>query len=817
MMRTHTTASISIVALLISSSLACASTWESGGTLPAAKQHAFAVERGGAIYAIGGTPWVNGGDQDGSVHCRLSSTWVTAAPLDGTGPTIPVGGGVDGLGRIIFFGGLSIDNGDDGKNKIYDPLEGAQGSIADPPDDVEQLGFAFATDELGRLYWLGGGEDSFASSFCARYDALTNSWTTLAALPGGVRDACACSDGAGHMLVIGGIANGGAVTADVKRYDVATNTWSNIAVPDLPAPVRGARAVRGADHRIYVIGGVDAGGAVRNTVDALNLYTNTWTSAAPLGIGRTEFAATLGSDDFIYVIGGTAADGSALNSVERMFTAVCPELPDPPVTATVWTGQTAQLLANVTGGGLLEYGWTRDGAVLVDGPTGSGSILSGTATAVLTIGNVGGADVGNYEVTASNDCGTVSGAVASLHIASPPAVPSSWIVTHLHPAWAKSSSATCMGGERQGGSVTVDVGGYTNISVPVTWRGTAESVTDMTPPGSIGGGIADIEGDIAVGWWWWPYQCYVSGQWYTCHSKQAAKWVGEPAVFSNLQWSGWEYSSANVVHDGVIGGSVTTDDAVGNVWWHALLWNFNGYSGYDLHPAGTSSSSVTAMDGGKQFGSILTPYPGPTYHAAMWSGSPATFVDMHPGGMSASFITDAADGLQVGYTGYPYDGAKACLWAGSPQSYVSLHPPGATLSHAYVVSKGVILGDATIGGETLVGFWSVGSSQFTVFDSLLIPDGFSSVSIAEFRVADNGTFTIVGSGYNAALARNEALMWTSRPALLADLNGDGAVNGADLGTLLGQWGDCPECSADFNGDGEVDGADLGTLLGAWTG
>ncbi|MDG2030210.1 MAG: hypothetical protein P8J45_04315 [Phycisphaerales bacterium] len=35
--------------------------------------------------------------------------------------------------------------------------------------------------------------------------------------------------------------------------------------------------------------------------------------------------------------------------------------------------------------------------------------------------------------------------------------------------------------------------------------------------------------------------------------------------------------------------------------------------------------------------------------------------------------------------------------------------------------------------------------------------------------------------------------------------------------LLGDWGMCTseECPADFNGDGIVDGADLGILLGAW--
>ena len=47
----------------------------------------------------------------------------------------------------------------------------------------------------------------------------------------------------------------------------------------------------------------------------------------------------------------------------------------------------------------------------------------------------------------------------------------------------------------------------------------------------------------------------------------------------------------------------------------------------------------------------------------------------------------------------------------------------------------------------------------------------------------------------------------------ADLTGDGQVDGADLGLLLGAWGG-PGAS-DLTGDGNTDGADLGLLLGAW--
>lgn len=47
----------------------------------------------------------------------------------------------------------------------------------------------------------------------------------------------------------------------------------------------------------------------------------------------------------------------------------------------------------------------------------------------------------------------------------------------------------------------------------------------------------------------------------------------------------------------------------------------------------------------------------------------------------------------------------------------------------------------------------------------------------------------------------------------ADLNGDGQVNGGDLGILLANWGGSG--CGDLNFDGDVNGADLGLLLAAW--
>ena len=48
-----------------------------------------------------------------------------------------------------------------------------------------------------------------------------------------------------------------------------------------------------------------------------------------------------------------------------------------------------------------------------------------------------------------------------------------------------------------------------------------------------------------------------------------------------------------------------------------------------------------------------------------------------------------------------------------------------------------------------------------------------------------------------------------------DINGDGAVNGADLAALLSGWGSSA-IELDLDGNGTVGGGDLARLLGAWS-
>lgn len=75
--------------------------------------------------------------------------------------------------------------------------------------------------------------------------------------------------------------------------------------------------------------------------------------------------------------------------------------------------------------------------------------------------------------------------------------------------------------------------------------------------------------------------------------------------------------------------------------------------------------------------------------------------------------------------------------------------------------------------------------------------------------------TIVGSGRDEA---NQQLIFVldlhgGGSPCVADISGDGVVDGADLGVLLSTWGQSGQ--GDLDGNGVIDGADLGNLLVAW--
>jgi hypothetical protein len=111
--------------------------------------------------------------------------------------------------------------------------------------------------------------------------------------------------------------------------------------------------------------------------------------------------------------------------------------------------------------------------------------------------------------------------------------------------------------------------------------------------------------------------------------------------------------------------------------------------------------------------------------------------------------------------------------------------------------------------------WSYGNEVGPCADlRLCLPPGTFNVFVAPLA-----SYPVCGtesSSYTVLLELDPESQAACQP-LVGDIDGDGRVNGVDIGYLLNKWGSNDPGLADISGDGVVDGRDLGLLLGAWTG
>lgn len=794
---------------------AFAQTWQAVNPVLSgtdSREFAAGVSVGSTIVALGGKPFTTPTEGDGVVHALLDNAWYAPPHLDGEGPLIRQGAGVDDLGRIIFFGGVRDGDGEPGNARVYDLVLGVRQSIAprgaSAPDDY----FAWTSDDMGRIYSLGGSsyDGTGISAYAERYVGSTNFWQAIAPMITPVRDACAAYDGAGHIFVIGGIGTSGARSTNVARYDIAANAWSDTVVADIPVAVSGARAVRGADGLIYLLGGRSGGGigVAENRTWFYRPDTNSWSSGATMSVARTHFAAALGNDSYIYAIGGSN-DAGGTDACERLYTPICPQIASQPQSGSVWAGGATRFFVTVTGGSPMSYQWRRDGNPLADGPSGTGSTISGATTAVLTIAGTNAADIAAYDVIATNPCGSSASAAATMTIRQPPTSNTQWQVTNLHPAWVDGSSyANAISDGRIGGSgvmtTTLPDGRVFNLHHPILWDINLEP-SDITPPGSVGGAIYDIGGDFLVGWFWHTWQCYSGGQYWTCAWESAGFWQGDPPVFQERHLSGAEFDAIYDTDGVSMVGSATYDGSGGVHYSVATHHVAPNYWAFVVSAPDASSTMLAAVDGDDLYGTIYTANPGAVAHAASWVNS--AFADLHPAGYARSFISDAADGQAVG-TAYVGETAHAGLWVNGV--FADLNPAGVGVSSLSIVKEGLQAGSA----DNVPGLW-LGTSESFIPLQDLAPPGSSHAFISDFEIEANGAITLVGSAYNTSAGRYEAMLWRPIAACPGDLNGDGAVDLSDLTALLAHFGatsGATPADGDLDGDGDVDVSDLALFL-----
>lgn len=102
-----------------------------------------------------------------------------------------------------------------------------------------------------------------------------------------------------------------------------------------------------------------------------------------------------------------------------------------------------------------------------------------------------------------------------------------------------------------------------------------------------------------------------------------------------------------------------------------------------------------------------------------------------------------------------------------------------------------------------------------LIEDLIVDEVGEWYAITFASLAINNARQLVVSATNPATDQTGVLLLTP-VAIPGDLDGDGAVDAADLAALLGAWGQCRGCGADVNEDGVVDAADLAILLGNWS-
>lgn len=131
----------------------------------------------------------------------------------------------------------------------------------------------------------------------------------------------------------------------------------------------------------------------------------------------------------------------------------------------------------------------------------------------------------------------------------------------------------------------------------------------------------------------------------------------------------------------------------------------------------------------------------------------------------------------------------------------------------------IATGAADCDGDGVIDSCAIASGAAQDCNGNGVPDSCDIASGAAMDCNGNGVpdSCDIASGFSADLNNNGV---PDSCELLGDLNGDGHVNAADLGILLGSWGPCPTpptaCPADLDNDGVVGASDLAILLGSWT-
>src|SRR5579859_6854966 len=241
--------------------LACGTgAWREGSAYPIPVAAAAAATQGGVIYSFSG--YANEvGVANAYKYDPAVGSWAAIAPL----PTARILPSVVSDGTYLYILNGTDMLGSTTENTLYryDPLANSYTTLAPAPTATWAQGAIYLN---GKIYRIAG--HGYASVDV--YTISTNSWAptgTVASYPLFVESLATVAYG-GYIYGAGGNASG--PTAKTYRYDPASNTWDDAAVPDLPQ-TRAYSATGVLNGRWILAGGVLSPPSPDNSAVALDL------------------------------------------------------------------------------------------------------------------------------------------------------------------------------------------------------------------------------------------------------------------------------------------------------------------------------------------------------------------------------------------------------------------------------------------------------------------------------------------------------------------------------------------------------------------
>ena len=172
---------------------------------------------------------------------------------------------------------------------------------------------------------------------------------------------------------------------------------------------------------------------------------------------------------------------------------------------------------------------------------------------------------------------------------------------------------------------------------------------------------------------------------------------------------------------------------------------------------------------------------------------------------------------------------RNCSVRGNQRGAIGLNSSSVTMIGCEIIDNAAGPGTSAGGGLYVAGTISLidcvvsGNAASFSGGGIYVPSG-SVVNLTRTRVCGNSAPNGAQIGQAPTGVVNDvggACVMTAcascpAPPCPADLDGNGFVDAADLGSLLAAWGACGKsCPADINGDGFVSAMDIASMLDAW--